>query len=221
MYRLRFQGIALLSVCFICFLTYVRADNSKTKNEKYPFNYGKMTDTVYTNPFFGFKVAIPSSWVVQNKSQIEYVVSKGKNAVEFKDELSNKTMQNLDLTSMTLLMVSKYELGSPVEFNPSLMIMVEDVSMYPGVKMGSDYLFQLKRQFKNSNLNFTLAADYGSTELNGSKFDILECLKDDSNTHLDYICSIQKRFAFCYIITYSNEEEKNELMSIIHTTQFQ
>ncbi len=221
MYSLKLDRIAFLSLFLLCFITNANADNSKIKSEKFPFNYGKMEDTVYANPFFGFKMSVPSAWVVQNKSQIAYVISKGKDAVEFKEETTNKAIKDLDVSSMTLIMLSKHELGAPVEFNPSLMIMAEDVSMYPGVKIGSDYLFQLKRQFKNSNLNFTVSEEYGNTELSGNKFDILECSKEGTNTHLDYICSIQKRFAFAFIITYSNEDEKNELMDIVRTTQLQ
>mgnify|MGYP000884226821 CR=1 FL=1 len=210
-----------ISILLIVLVSQLFADNSKSTDKKYPFNYGKIQDNIYTNPYFGFSITVPANWTIQNKTQIDFVMSKGKDIIEFKDEAVSKAVDKMDISSMTLLMTSKHEIGAPVDFNPSIIIMAEDVSMYPGIKKGSDYLFQVKKQFQNSNMNYTMAADYDSLMLSDIKFDVLACTKDESIIHLNYLCAIRKKYALFFIMTYSNDDEKEELLNFVKTTQFQ
>ena len=77
-----------ITLLLILTAIYVFADNPKSNEIKYPFNYGRMEDTIYSNPFFGFKVTVPSIWFVQNKTQIDFAITKGKDIIEFKDEFT-------------------------------------------------------------------------------------------------------------------------------------
>lgn len=194
------------------------ADNSNTTiNENYPINYGRMDDTIYINPYFGFKFSVLSSWTIKNKKQIDFVLTKGKEVITFKDELVNSTVDKMDLSSNTLLMISRYKTGV---FNPSLIIMAEEVSMFSSTKTGKDYLFQVKRQLENSNLNMIVNELKDGLTLSDIKFDKLDCFSEINKTHLTYYCSIQKNHALVFIITYMENEDHVALLNMIKSTQF-
>ncbi len=194
------------------------ADNSNTTtNENYPINYGRMEDTIYINPYFGFKFSVLSSWTIKNKKQIDFVLSKGKEVVTFKDELVNSTVDKMDLSSNTLLMISRYKTGA---FNPSLIIMAEEISMFSTTKTGKDYLLQVKRQLSNSNLNMIVNEPKDGLTLSDIKFDKLDCFSEINKTHLTYYCSIQKNHALVFIITYMENEDHVALLNMIKSTQF-
>lgn len=194
------------------------ADNTNTTiNENYPINYGRMEDTIYINPYFGFKFSVLSSWTIKNKKQIDFVLTKGKEVITFKDELVNSTVDKMDLSTNTLLMISRYKTGA---FNPSLIIMAEEISMFSSTKTGKDYLLQVKRQLENSNLNMISTEPNDSIFLSGIKFDKLDCYSEINKTHLTYYCSIQKNHALVFIITYMENEDYIALLNMINTTQF-
>lgn len=206
---------------FLITIVHLFADNSKTAdNEKYPFNYGRMDDTIYTNPFFGFKIAIPSDYFVQNKTQIDYVLSKGKGALNFDSEVLNKAVKEVDVNSMTLLLVYKYETGSPVKYNPSIVIMAENILMQPGIKTGADYLFHVRKGLMQSNLNFDCTVDENTTIFDKYELYKIDCKVNEGVIQQNYFTTIIKRYAFSYIISFSTEVEKNELLSIINSTEF-
>ncbi|MBK6275908.1 MAG: hypothetical protein IPF58_15025 [Saprospirales bacterium] len=209
-----------ITLLLILTAIYVFADNPKSNEIKYPFNYGRMEDTIYTNPFFGFKVTVPSTWFVQNKTQIDFAITKGKDIIEFKDEILSKEMEKVDVNSMTLLMVVKYEVGAPVAFNPSLMVMAENVLMLPGVKLGSDYLFHARAALNQSNIKFSCDSTYEKKVISKVDFYKMSCNINESIVKQEYISSILQRYALTFIITYSTEEERNELMAIINSAQF-
>lgn len=197
------------------------ADNTKPVNKEYPFNYGRMEDTVYVNPFFGLKIPIPSSWTVQNKSQIEYIFSKAKDIIEFKDEASNKILENTDVNSMALLVVYKYETGAPVTFNPSIAILAENVLMSPGVKKGADYLFHISNNLKNINLNYECNPTRSDImKIDQFNFADLNCTLREGVVKQRYISTVIKRYAFSFIISYAEDEEEEELLSIIKLAEF-
>jgi hypothetical protein len=194
------------------------ADNLNTTiNENYPINYGRMDDTIYINPYFGFKFSVLSSWTIKNKKQIDFVLTKGKEVITFKDELVKSTVDKMDLSSNTLLMISRYKTGA---FNPSLIIMAEEISMFSSTKTGKDYLFQVKRQLENSNLNMIVNELKDGLTLSDIKFDKLDCFSEINKTHLSYYCSIQKNHALVFIITYIENEDHVALLNMIKSTQF-
>ena len=204
----------------LCFILPMKADTPKKTEKVYPFNYGKMEDNVYTNPFFGIRLPVPDNWNVQNNSQIEYVISKGKDVVQFEDELLNESVKNIDINSMTLLMLSKYEMGAPVAFNPNITLMAEDVSMSTGIRKGSDYLFHVKNGLQKSNLQMTCTPEEDPVTISGQTFYRLTCERAESDIKLIYYTTISKRYAVSFVAACNTDEEEQELKSIINSITF-
>ena len=210
-----------ITIIFLLSAVHLFADNPKiSDNNRFPFNYGRMEDTVYTNPFFGFKLAIPSTWIVQNKTQIDYVLSKSKDVLDFDNELMNKAVEKLDVNSMTLLMVYKYEIGAPVKYNPSIIILAESMLMQPGIKTGDDYLYHVSSGLKQSNLNYECNPSENKFTYDDFTFSVLDCSIIQTIVYQKYYSSVIKRYAFSFIITFSDDEERDELINIINTAEF-
>lgn len=209
--------VLIIMQCF-----YALADNDQAAKTKktYPFNYGVLTDSAYSNPYFGIHLQFPADWIIQNKTQIQNIFEIGKKAIEFNDEASNKYMESIDVNSMTLLMLAKYEYGSPVEFNPSLILMAENIINFPGIKKGSDYHFHLTKLLKESNLDMEVVNSDDSIPTNKHTFYVLECVRNASGIHLEYYTAIINKFAVSFVIAYKEDDDKNRLLKIIHSLKF-
>ena len=96
---------------------------------------GYLENDVYVNEFFGFSLPIPENWSVQNRDQLEMIKSAGEELMGDSKEVKYAQKESAKNTYY-LLTIFKYELGTPVDFNPSIIIIGENVSHSPGIKSG-------------------------------------------------------------------------------------
>ncbi|PKR80279.1 hypothetical protein CW751_10520 [Brumimicrobium salinarum] len=196
---------------------------SLAQNQSTQFDYGKIENNQYQNDYFNFTIDIPEDWFVQNKAQIEALQKQGKQMMAGDDEELNTIFEISEINTANLLSVNKYELGAPVEFNPSFGIVVENISHAPGVKKGSDYLFQVKRLLKQSKMNYEhIDEKFKKTIISGHTFYLMKCeiqYLDVSITQV-YYTTITKMFAFSFITTYTDKKQRKELMEIFDSISF-
>jgi len=143
--NLNFIRITLLTV-----LTLSCSPNGKPIK----FDYGKIENNKYINSFFGFEMELPPNWVVQTKEQMENLSKMGKELVAGDDENMKAVINASEINSANLLAVFKYEVGAVVDYNPNLMLVAENLKNTPGIKTGSDYLFQSRRFLKQSQIQY-------------------------------------------------------------------
>ncbi|MFN3404371.1 MAG: hypothetical protein ACK40G_09785 [Cytophagaceae bacterium] len=117
-----------------------------------PFTSGKIEDNTYINDYFKFKLNVPDGWAVQNKEQMDYILEKGKKVMRNKSEEIKDIINASEGNYNCLLSVFQYEQGYATEFNPSFVVMAENVSLAPGIKSGYDYLFHVIKILNQINL---------------------------------------------------------------------
>jgi hypothetical protein len=180
------------------------------------FDYGKTEGHIYTNKYFNLAIDYPESWVLQNKEQVENLKEQGAELLTTKDETLKAVVKASEVNSATLLTVFKYEVGSAVDFNPSVMVVAENTKNSPGIKKGKDYLFHAKKFLQQSNL-YTFEDALTSRKIGNKDFDVLHAnLKYmDNIIKQEYITTVVNGFSLSFIVTYLTDEQKNELYRIL------
>ena len=103
--------------------------------------YGKVENNVYTNEYFNVAITLPEDWSLQSKESTEELMKQGSEIIAGDNKTLKASIKASEKQSLPLFTLFKYEQGTPVEFNPSLICMAEKVKHQPGIKNGSDYFF--------------------------------------------------------------------------------
>jgi hypothetical protein len=110
--------------------------------------FGEYSDGVYSNDYLGFNISLPSDWNIQNSEQRTELIKKGAEVVADDDSNLKRIVKTSELQTVNLFSVFKFLQGAPVNFNPSIIAVAENVKAFPGIKRGSDYLF-IRKHFCN------------------------------------------------------------------------
>lgn len=187
------------------------------------FDYGHVEKGVYRNNYFNFSIVLPANWVVQSKEQIEDITKTGKDLITGDDEKMKAILKASEVNSANLMAVFQYELGTPVDYNPSIMIIAENIKRFPGIKNGSDYLFQSQKLLKKSQFKY----DYLSDKFENIKIDNIDFFKMDAYLNLmgtevrqEYYSTVMDGFSLNLIISYNSDEQKTMLMNSINSMEF-
>jgi hypothetical protein len=103
---------------------------------------------------FECEITLPKDWIIQTKEQLENLAKTGKALIAGDDANMNAVVKASEVNVANLLAVYQFERGSAVEYNPSIMLVAENVKNFPGIKNGSDYLFQARKMLGQSQIKY-------------------------------------------------------------------
>ena len=211
-----------INLLVILFLTIITIDCTSYDKSK-EFDYGQVENNKYINSFFDFEITLPPDWVVQTKEQTEHLTQKGLDLVAGDDKNMKAILKASEINSANLLSIFKYEVGAAVEYNPNFMLVVENLKSFPGIKTGSDYLFQTKKLLNQSQIQYDyIDAEFKKEVINNQEFYLMNAsinlMKLDINQV--YYSTIQNGFCISVIISFVNEEQKKELDKVINSMKF-
>lgn len=212
--KLNFIGLVILTILvFSC----------NTNNKSKAFDYGRVENGKYLNSFFGLEVDVPKGWVIQTKEQIDKMTKMGKDLVAGDDKKLKAVMKASEINSATLLTVFKYETGSAVDYNPSFTFIAENLKNLPGTKSGSDYLFQVRKLLRQSQMQYdTIDEKFTKVFIDNQEFYLMNATLPYMGMTIkqEYYATIQDRFSLGIIISFTDDEQKNELEKIIQSMKF-
>ena len=183
--------------------------------------YGTYNDGIYTNKYYGFKLDIPKSYIIQDEKMKEHVVSEGADYF-YGDEASREYIKELAAEKVyNILMCTKYEIGSPVLENPLLQIIGENLIYNPGVKTGADYLWHVQKLFKESGVKLNNETEIMIEEVNGIKFHTYSYEMYAKAVYFNQKWYTKKvgDHMLCIALTYNSEQGYNELNDIFNTLE--
>jgi hypothetical protein len=182
------------------------------------FDYGRVENNKYVNSYFGLEMTLPENWIVQSKEQLANIVKTGQNMMAGDDENLKVIIKASEVNTANLLAVSQFPKGAAVEYNPSIMIVAENVKNAPGIITGSDYLFHARRLIMQSQFKYDFVDEQFEKEIiSGIDFYLM-------NTGVKYLgldikqvyyAAIIKGFSFNIIITFNNDNQKDEILKSI------
>ncbi len=181
------------------------------------FDFGVTESGIYKNAYFDMEIAFDSNWVIQDKKQINALLDTGKDLIIGDDENLKAVVEAAEVNSAYLLTIFKHEVGAAVDFNPSLIVIAENTKNAPGIKTGEDYLFHTKKLLSQTQMEYYFEKDVYEKTIGRSTFHVMQAKLDylDQTIIQEYITTVTKNFSLSFIVSYTTEEERNELYEVI------
>ena len=195
----------------------------KVENTPDNFDYGKVEGNKYVNSYFNMEMDVPADWFVQSQEQMENITKVGKDMVAGDDENMKAIVKASDVSTANLLGVFQHEYGSAVQFNPNFLVVAENVKAAPGMRTGSDYLFQSRRLLTQSQFQYDrIDETFEKETINGTDFYKMKAEVSLMGITIRqiYYSTILKDFSFNVIISYSSDEQKDALLKVINSMTF-
>jgi hypothetical protein len=185
-------------------------------------NYGQIANGHYGNDYLGFSIKVPTGWTIQSQADQERIMDEGRELITQGNEERIEAMEQSGKNSLNLFAFLKYELGSPVAFNPSLAAIAEKVDHEPSIQTGEDYLVHVKEVLESSPVQYTFPSAVYRTDLGGMQVDVLATSVKfaGAEIHQNYYAIKIKGYVLSLIGSYSNLQESRELKKALATAKF-
>ncbi|QQX79440.1 hypothetical protein JK628_18200 [Shewanella sp. KX20019] len=193
--------------------------NSLLANE---IEYGVIENNIYKNSYFNIALPVPELWAVQSKAAINEIREIGGNLIAGDDQNLQAIIKESEKQTVNMFAFFKFEQGSPVEFNPSIMAVAERVAHMPGIKRGSDYFFHVKKILRGAQIQYTFSKEIYSEDLSGVAFDVMpsEISIANMTVNQEYYATRYEDYVLSFILTYKTESEQQELRDILSQLSF-
>ncbi len=180
---------------------------------------GELEDNIYTNEYFGLTITLPEGWSVPNKEIQKKILSAGKNMVAGNDEELQKQLDLGELNSFNLLFVSKYPIGSPVVSNPNLICIAERLPVKISIEK---YLLHSKKLLQKTQIPYQFGEKIKRIKISGRDFAVMEAYFENGSAKIsqEYYCGLFDNYILNFILSFSSEEEAEEVRAILATVQF-
>lgn len=213
---------AKLNLIVLLILTVILSSCNSNKKPK-NFDYGHIDNNKYLNSFFKLELTLPDNWIVQTKEQTENLSEMGKELTAGDNKNLKAIIDASEINTANLLVVFQYEVGAAVDYNPGFMLVAENLKNSPGIKTGSDYLFQARKILKQSQVQYNYIDDKFKKEIiSGQEFYSMNCTIDYMGINIKqiYYSTIIDGFCLNVILSYESDEQKNNLDKVINSMNF-
>ena len=187
------------------------------------FDYGKIEKGVYTNDYFDFNIPVPQNWDVRNDEQVQQLQKKGSGLISGNNKELEAKIDQADVNTVVLLTVFKNkEDTTAVKFNPSFIILCENLQGSPDIKKGKDYLDHAKYLMQQSKMPYQFTPEYFTEKVGNKEFDRMDAVLDGQmgGIQQSYYSIIDKGYALSIIISFVDADQKIELKGIINKIKF-
>ncbi|MCB0704186.1 MAG: hypothetical protein KDC34_02710 [Saprospiraceae bacterium] len=187
------------------------------------FDYGSIEKGVYRNHFFNFSIDVPEDWSVQSDEMMDELSEAGTDMIAGDNKSLKQDLDAAEINTAYLLTVFKYEVGAPVDFNPSYLFVAENLSMAPTIRNGKDYLEESKKLLQQAAVEYQFPpVEQPVVNLGGKEFYVMNTVMEYIGTKIEqtYYACIDQNFALTCIISYSGEAQKQELETLLSSIKF-
>jgi hypothetical protein len=207
-------GLALLPLC--------GCKKIVTAIETSEIDFGTTTNSVYQNNYFGLSVTFPQDWSIQDQAEQRRLAAAGGKLMYGNDANKEAVLKAAELQTVNMFAVFEHPVGAPVPFNPSVLAMAENVSAFPGIKNGSDYLYHVKTQLTSGRMEVSFPKDIYTTQLGGKDFSVMETsiTVGEKTVNQKYYVSVVKGYALAFITSYNTDEDAAALQKILDSVTF-
>lgn len=178
-------------------------------------DYGTVSGSAYTNNYFGFRLIIPYGWRVQGQEVKNMLEEKGRTAIQTNDAQRNAQINSSISNTVNLLTVFKYEVGSSVDFNASLICGAE---LLKASISASDYIASAKRTLEASDSKYSFRPLSRET-IGGEEFAVME-VEMPLSIKQKYYAAIKKNYALFFVLTYATAEDEAILRQALRSVRF-
>ena len=201
-----------------------KSDSSTpTPAEKILPDSGSVTESTYTNDFFGFTYQFPKGWSVQGEVTKRYIMDVGKAIVSGGDADRKAMLDVVEKHSYQLLMVFEHPVGSPVPFNPGIIVMSDDISFAPGMQTSKDYNLSAKTLVEQHHPELRMIREPFECSFGGkpfSRMDITYETGSGTSIYESLVSTMIERNVIFFIFVGEKPERLEQLVATLNTLEF-
>ncbi|WP_058486461.1 hypothetical protein [Defluviitalea phaphyphila] len=193
-----------------------------TKNKK-ELILGTFENNKYSNDYFGFTMELPEDWHIATDEEKKALFNVGK---EMLVENNEDLVENTDSSSegiFHLVWTYKYPLNSVEDFNPNFLCTAENVGLIDSIIIDEkDYIESVKTVLEETGVGYK-CGDISTEKIGNKDFYVMEVSLDYQGITIyqKYYLKIVDKYVLSYLLSYSSEDEKNELTDILNTISFE
>ncbi len=180
------------------------------------------SQNVFENKFFGVSIVKPDDWHNMSAEEQMHTKEAGSELL-FSDNEDMQRAARVNAKKVhTLFSFAKHALGSPVDINPSITVLAENVSHLSGIVSGEDYFFHLKKALTSSGVNYELSDTYGRSQIGGYEFVQLDTklVFNENGILQSYYAKRRGDFMYLVIETYGDLPNKPATSSVLDSIKF-
>jgi len=187
---------------------------SKASDE---IDYGTIENSVYKNEYFGLSLTVPDGWSVQDRAAQKHLQDMGNEVVSGNDRNLKKIIKASEMQTVSLLMAFKHPMGTPVDFNPSIICLAERVRHMPGIKRGKDYHAHAKKLLQRGQLRVSFPKPISTEQVGGRDFDVMYTAMSVAGMKVrqKQYATIMKGYALAFALSYQTDAEEAELQKVL------
>lgn len=190
---------------------------------KYNFDFGEVENNQYSNEFFQCTIDLLPDWVIQSRDEMEKLQDLGTEIIAGDDKKLERQLKASDIRSAKLITVFKYEIGTATEFNPNISIVAENIKYSSNIRSGEDYLNHSRKLMEQSQFKYdSISTDFDKVDFSGIIFSRMytSVIYMEIPIRQEYFSTVMNGFSFNIVISYSSNEQKNELNEMLGTLRF-
>ena len=204
-------------------LTFAACKNTPIAEEQ-GFEYGSVKDGRYTNKYFDIQMKVPQGWDVQSQKENDALMDEGKDMVAGDNVKMKAAIKAAEINTANLFTIFKQKPGSnTTEFNPSIMLMAENLKNAPGVRSGDAYLTQSRKVLTSGSMKYdSIDETFEKRMINGWEFYTMNVAINYNGVPVKqtYLATVKDGFAIGLIYSYGDDAQKAELEKYISTFDY-
>jgi hypothetical protein len=193
---------------------------SRAEEDSAWFDLGYVEDQIYYNDFFECSLPIPDGW----HTKIDEDQALYKQALEsLEGTVDRQQYANINkIQSAILIIISKYTPGTPVDFNPNIILLIENVSKAPGIRTGADYLYHASKLAAQTNPNAKITSKEYARHDFSKTFYAMDMVTKVMGMKMKqtFYSTICKGFSFSMICSSIDKSTAAELYGVISGIEF-
>lgn len=175
----------------------------------------------YQNELFKLSIEKPENWYSQNVEEMISLQKYGNNLVSGKDQNLKAAIEASLENNIPLLGFFEFAPGTPGKLIPSLIANAENISLYPGIKSGCDYLYHVKDLIGKSQANVKFGDTCKETKISDQNFGYYDASIEVRNVKVyqRYYSCRKGKHALNFIGTYFEASSKDKIENILKTVK--
>lgn len=178
----------------------------------------------YSNDFFHFNMQLPNDWNVQTEEELNKISKSVNGAFDKSESIATTSELSKKTGKINLLAAFEYEIGSDVPFNPSVIVMADNLKDSPSIVQGSAYLLRNKKLLERYEMMHYKCSEpvLDTKTINDKAFYTMqtELKVNELNIKQTYFTSVIDQFALTFIVSYTTDEQLKTLIKTLESIKF-
>lgn len=173
----------------------------------------------YQNELFNLSINKPEGWYAQNVEEMISLQKFGNKLIAGDDKNLKVAIEASLENNIPLFGFFEFPPGTPGKLIPSLIANAENISLYPGIKNGCDYLYHAKELIGKSQANIKFGSTCNEARISDQKFGYYDASIEVRNAKVyqRYYSCRKGKHAMNFIGTYFEESSKDKIEQVLKT----